>query len=113
MKKSRFAIASVLAIAPMAVSFACAGKVAVDAADTGPSSTATGTPEKCAACVNAKCKATWDACLADVFCSAQTDCIAACHDADCEAACRSSRPSRLGDETQACFRGPCAADCTH
>lgn len=109
--KSRRALAWFLALAPLAGPLGCAGKVAAAPTDAGPE-TATGTPEKCASCVDAKCKATWDACLADVFCSAQTTCIAACTDADCEARCKSTRPSTLGDATQACFRGPCAADCT-
>jgi hypothetical protein len=107
------------AAAALAIPLACASKVtpAPEAksdtgTDTAPTTIATGTPEKCAACVEARCKATWDACAADAMCIAQTECIAACTDADCEARCKSSRPSALGDATQACFRGPCAADCT-
>ena len=108
----KLAIGWFVALAPIAMMLACAGKVAPEAThDAAP--TTSGTPETCAACVDAKCKATWEACVADVFCSAQTDCIAACHDADCETRCRDTRPSTLGDATQACFRGPCAADCTH
>jgi hypothetical protein len=114
-----FAVSVVTVGIACSIPLACAGKVTVppetktDAAPTTTTtSTATGSPEACARCVDAKCKATWDACVADAACSAQVDCIAACADADCESRCKSSRPSALGDAVQACFRGPCATDCT-
>ena len=120
--RARSFVAVVVSVLGLAIPFACGGSVAVPPtetkADTGPTTTTTptttgtGSPEACGRCVEAKCKATWEACVADAVCTAQTDCIAACTNADCQAACVAAHPSTTGDATEACFRGACAADCT-
>ncbi|GAC1522543.1 MAG: hypothetical protein NVS3B10_22820 [Polyangiales bacterium] len=80
------------------------------AGDVAPDST--GSPEACAACVDATCKETWDGCVADAACYAQIDCVAHCRTDACEADCVAAHPSPLAEAAKACFKGPCRAACT-
>ena len=70
-----------------------------------------GTGDPCSDCANTRCSAQISACVSDVECSAQMDCLSTCADSACADACAVAHPSTKVDDMMSCVTTSCSVEC--
>ena len=70
-----------------------------------------GTGDPCSDCANTKCSSEISACMSDVECSAQMDCLSTCGDSACADACAVAHPSTKVDDMMTCVETRCSVEC--